>query len=232
MSSGSLSPAPYFTGLDNSGNPLSGGLLYTYAAGTTTPLATYADSGLVTPLSNPIVLDSAGRAVIYLTNTSYKFILKTAGGTTLETVDPVTSVGAANSGLVGAAIGEVFVFGGDPTSPITSTTYPTGATYDKCHAGTALFNLDSGSLASGTYVIEAMGLVASAATITVAIVNVTDGSPDTPLATLTLTSTTGDRAQSGSITFAGAGSAKNYGIKVKISTSSGEVWAVRLVRTV
>jgi hypothetical protein len=46
---------------DNSGVPLNGGLLYTYAAGTTTPQTTYSDSTGATPNANPIVLDSAGR---------------------------------------------------------------------------------------------------------------------------------------------------------------------------
>ena len=45
----------------DSGTPLSGGLLYTYAAGTTTPQTTYTSGTGVTPNSNPIVLNSAGR---------------------------------------------------------------------------------------------------------------------------------------------------------------------------
>ena len=46
---------------DNSGVPLSGGKLYSYAAGTTTPVATYTSSNGLTAHSNPIVLDAAGR---------------------------------------------------------------------------------------------------------------------------------------------------------------------------
>ena len=68
--------AQFFT---NSGVPLAGGLLYTYNAGTTTPAATYTSNTGVTPNSNPIVLDSAGRVIeeIWLTTGStYKFILK------------------------------------------------------------------------------------------------------------------------------------------------------------
>lgn len=227
MSTGTLSPVARQQFFDSSGIPLAGGLLYTYAAGTSTPLATYSDSGLVTPNANPIVLDSGGWATIYLSATSYKYLLKTSAGVTVWTQDNVQSVGAGQT----SGLGEIFVFGGDFTSPITAAAYPSGATYDKCHAGTALYNVDSANLTAGTYKLEAMGVVASAATITAAIVNLDDGAPDTPLATLTITSTTGERAQSGAITFAAAGAAKNYGIKVKISTASGEVWGVRLVRT-
>jgi len=64
---------------DDSGVPLAGGLLYTYAAGTATAAVTYTSNTGVTANSNPIVLDSAGRVVeeIWLTTGStYKFILK------------------------------------------------------------------------------------------------------------------------------------------------------------
>lgn len=83
---------------DNSGVILSGGLLYTYAAGTTTPQATYTSSSGGTANSNPIVLDSAGRVSgeIWLTSTlTYKFVLKTSTGTTIGTYDNISSVPAS-----------------------------------------------------------------------------------------------------------------------------------------
>lgn len=80
---------------DNSGVPLTGGLVYTYAAGTTTPQATYTTSSGGTAHANPIVLDSAGRipsgGEIWLTDAiSYKFVLKTATAVTIATYDNVT----------------------------------------------------------------------------------------------------------------------------------------------
>jgi hypothetical protein len=77
---------------DNNGNPLAGGLIYTYAAGTTTPIATYTSSSGLTANANPIVLDSAGRtpAQIWLTaGNSYKFVLETALGVTIKTDDNI-----------------------------------------------------------------------------------------------------------------------------------------------
>ena len=44
---------------DNSGYPLTGGKLYTYAAGTTTPAATYTTSAGSTAHSNPIEIGRA-----------------------------------------------------------------------------------------------------------------------------------------------------------------------------
>ena len=70
--------AQFFT---NSGVPLSGGLLYTYTAGTTTPATTYTSSTGATANSNPIVLDSAGRppsSIWLTTGSSYKFVLQTS----------------------------------------------------------------------------------------------------------------------------------------------------------
>ena len=84
---------------DNSGVPLNGGLLYTYAAGTTTPQTTYSDSTGATPNANPIVLDSAGRVageVWLTTGLNYKFVLKTSTGTTLWTNDNIAGVPASS----------------------------------------------------------------------------------------------------------------------------------------
>jgi hypothetical protein len=80
---------------DNSGVILSGGLVYTYAAGTTTPQATYTTSSGGTAHANPIVLDSAGRVPsggeVWLTDgVAYKFVLKTSAAVTIATYDNVT----------------------------------------------------------------------------------------------------------------------------------------------
>jgi hypothetical protein len=80
---------------DNNGVILSGGLVYTYAAGTTTPQAAYTTSSGSTAHTNPIVLDSAGRVPsggeIWLTDAvSYKFLLKTSAAVTIATYDNVT----------------------------------------------------------------------------------------------------------------------------------------------
>ena len=60
-----LTPEPRFQAIDDDGNPIAGGKLYTYAAGTTTPLATYTSAAGTIANQNPIILDTAGRAVVY-----------------------------------------------------------------------------------------------------------------------------------------------------------------------
>jgi hypothetical protein len=80
---------------DNSGNVLTGGKIYTYEAGTTTPLATYTSSTGNTAHTNPIVLDAAGRVpggeIWVVAQQLYKFVLKTSTEVTIATYDNVGS---------------------------------------------------------------------------------------------------------------------------------------------
>ena len=73
---------------DSSGNPLSGGKVYTYDAGTSTPRNTYTDQGAGTPNANPVILDSRGEASIWFSG-SYKVVLKTSADVTIYTVDNI-----------------------------------------------------------------------------------------------------------------------------------------------
>src|SRR5689334_6597667 len=75
---------------DPTGAPYAGGTLSFYASGTSTPLATYSDSALSIANTNPVVLDSAGRAgSIFLQSLAYKVILADVNGNQIWTEDPV-----------------------------------------------------------------------------------------------------------------------------------------------
>lgn len=126
--------------------------------------------------------------------------------------------------------GEIKHFGGDQASPVIATSYPSGATADKLHAGTLIWNVDS-ALLTGTYRLEGMLLGVGGITITAGIMNLSDGSPDTALAEISSTSTTGDRQRSSAITFPGGGAGKNYGIKTKVASGAGLAWGFSLVRS-
>jgi len=82
-----------FRGFDAAGLPLSGGLLNSYLAGTSTPVATYptyADAVAGTNANaNPVVLAADGTAQVWMQAIGYKFILQTSGGATLVTMDNV-----------------------------------------------------------------------------------------------------------------------------------------------
>ena len=89
--SANLSAVPKLQFFDNNGNPLVGGKLFTYAAGTTTPQTTYTDATATTPNTNPIILDSRGEANVWLSATSYKFVLTDASDATIWTVDNISN---------------------------------------------------------------------------------------------------------------------------------------------
>lgn len=105
--------------------PLSGGLVYSYVAGTTTDASTYADSSGTNPNSNPIVLDSSGRprSQIWIEDgTTYDFLIKTPTGTTVVQYDDVT----------------------EPASPVG--TYGKSVVYE---AGVQFFNNNGTALSNG-----------------------------------------------------------------------------------
>ena len=66
-----VTPIPFVKArfFDRCGKPLAGGKVYTYEANTTTPKVTYKDPYGLTPNTNPIILDAAGEADIYLDGT-------------------------------------------------------------------------------------------------------------------------------------------------------------------
>lgn len=88
-----ISPVPFLQFIDANGDPLAGGKLYTYEAGTTTPLATYTTSAGNISNANPVILDSAGRASVWLGAGSYKFVLKDSTDVLVYTTDNIVSSG-------------------------------------------------------------------------------------------------------------------------------------------
>jgi hypothetical protein len=94
--------AQFFT---NTGAVLTGGKLYTYLAGTTTPTTTYTTSAGSVARTNPIVLDAAGRVPdggeIWLTvGIIYKFVLTDSNDVLIGTYDNVSSALNTDSSLV------------------------------------------------------------------------------------------------------------------------------------
>jgi hypothetical protein len=116
--SANLSAVPKLQFFDNNGVPLVGGKLYTYAAGTTTPLATYTDASAGTPNTNPIILDSRGEANVWLSATTYKFVLKDSTDVTIWTVDNISNALNLSQILAnsGSAASPPYTFASDTTT--------------------------------------------------------------------------------------------------------------------
>lgn len=116
--------------LDATGQPYSGGFLYFYSSGTSTPLATYSDSGLSIANTNPVVLDSAGRAgSIFLQAQLYKVVLKDSSGVQIWTEDPVSdpiyNLISGTTTFVGSDAS------GSANAIVVSTTSPSSFTFAK-----------------------------------------------------------------------------------------------------
>lgn len=115
--------------LGNTGLPLNGGKLYTYQAGSSTPLATYTSIDGTIANANPIILGSDGKlpAELWLTyGYNYKLVLKDSADVSIATYDNIY-------GILG-------------TIPASSSTLPTGMIL--------LWSGAIGSIPSGYYLCD------------------------------------------------------------------------------
>ena len=98
-----LSPPMVFQAIGPQG-PSPFAKLYTYAAGTSTPQATYTDSTGGTPNTNPVIMNSYGQASVWLDPTlSYKFVLTDEAGNQLATQDNIQGNLAITGSLIPAS---------------------------------------------------------------------------------------------------------------------------------
>lgn len=106
MALGVVTAFPKYFALDNNGNPLQGGRLYVYVAGTSTPATTYSDVDLTIPNTNPVILDSGGRATIFVAPGSYKFVQNTFTDAAVWSQDNISSTSFTTSIFVSGVSGE------------------------------------------------------------------------------------------------------------------------------
>jgi hypothetical protein len=123
---------------DNNGAPLSGGKIYTYEAGTTTPLASYTSSSGSTAHTNPIILNSAGRVPnggeIWVQLRLYKFTLETSTGVLIATYDNVGSsfnATAIIANFTGNGSTVAFTLASSPASENATNVYINGVYQQK-----------------------------------------------------------------------------------------------------
>lgn len=84
---------------DDNGNPLTNGRLYSYIAGSTTPVDTFTDASGSTTNDNPIVLNARGEANVWLSDqVVYKFVLEDSLGNEIYSVDNVRVSGGSVGG--------------------------------------------------------------------------------------------------------------------------------------
>ena len=142
-----LTPSPKTAFVDAAGEPLVGGQLYTYIAGTTTLQATYTDATAATANTNPIILDSRGEASVWLGGAIYKFVLKDADGALIWTVDYISAPTAAVSPVLSGNV------------TIDSNTSSPALTITQTGTGAALRVQDSADPDATPFLIDATGQV-------------------------------------------------------------------------
>ena len=158
--------SPYGIGqqfFDDNGVPLAGGLIYTYQAGSSTPLVTYTTNGGTIANANPIVLDAAGRVpqeIWLLTGFSYKFVLQNANAVLIQTLDNIYPI-LQNSPASAPAI---------PTGCIVLWSGSTGsipATWYLCDGTNGTPDLRNSFIvgAGSTYAVNATGGTADAVVV-------------------------------------------------------------------
>jgi len=137
---------------DANGNPLSGGKIYSYLAGTLTPQATYTDATGLIATDNPIELDSAGRPPVggVWGSGTYYFELKDSAGVTVGTIDNVTAIygaGDMTKAVYDAANIAQQLVGLTAVQTVTSKTF-TGSTING--SSNTLSNLYGGKTSAAT----------------------------------------------------------------------------------
>ena len=99
-----LAPFVPWRQFDANGDPLAGGLLFSYIAGTSTPLTTYADPAGTTPHTNPVVLQDDGSAMVYLQAGAYYKLIQYDKDSVLQwSCDQIPGSGGSPAGSLQAA---------------------------------------------------------------------------------------------------------------------------------
>jgi len=81
-----LISTPKIQAFDDNGDPLSGGFIYFFISGTSTPKNTYSDSALTIPNTNPVELNARGEANVYGSG-QYKVVLNDSDGVQIYSSD-------------------------------------------------------------------------------------------------------------------------------------------------
>ena len=215
-----LTPTPKMQFESAAGVPLSGGKVYTYAAGTTTPQATFTDYTGATPNANPIILNSRGEAAIWLGAASYKFKLTDANDVEIWTVDYIS---APTSGVSPVLSGNVVIDSDTPGPALKITQTGTGPVLrvqDSADPDATPFIIDNaGNVGVGTATPSAQLETTGAAKFASATITTPLGvaSGGTGLATLTANNVVLGNGASAP-TFVAPGTAGN------LLTSNGTTW--------
>lgn len=157
MSTKTLSPWPRIRFMDDDGNPLAGGKLYTYRTGTSSNKATYSDAG-GTPNANPVILDADGYADMWLDDDEpYRFRLETSAGVLVWQRDNISSAsGSVSRSVANIAALKLITGSSTATTIVNVSCY---ATAGDGGGGQFWWNSASTATDDGGITIQATGIV-------------------------------------------------------------------------
>lgn len=121
---------PRFRATRNDGTPGNGWKLYTYTGGTTTLKATYTDQTGATANANPVIMDGAGEAAVWLGSGAYKLVLTDENDVVQWTLDNIqvaeggyfttlSATGAATFGSTISVVGQIISTVASPNPPLS-----------------------------------------------------------------------------------------------------------------
>ena len=111
---------PRFRAFDLAGDPLTGGKVYVYEAGTTTLKASYTTSALSSANTNPVILDANGQADIWVAG-PYKVVVTDSAGVQQYTQDNLYGFGGQYISMPTQDVDKVLAWG-DVDGEVTNST--------------------------------------------------------------------------------------------------------------
>jgi hypothetical protein len=153
---------------DSNGDPLNGGKIYTYVAGTSTPQDSYTSSSGGTAQANPIVLNSSGLPAnpIWLAEgVSYKFVITDSSDAVLRTIDGVTGV---NDPSFSSTVSEWTPYADDPTYISATSFSVTGDQTNTFQVGRRIRSTNTGGTIYSSITASSYSAGTGLTTVTVA----------------------------------------------------------------
>ncbi len=160
-----LCPTPKLQ-FNQNGVPLAGGKLFTYAAGTSTKLATYANAGGTTTNNNPIILDANGQCDCYLQGgLSYKLVLAPATDTDPPqnpywTEDNITGINQVLS-TFGTDVGVANAYAVNLNPALTSYANGQQVVFDAANSSTGASTLNVNGLGPKQILVNGQATIAN-----------------------------------------------------------------------
>jgi len=224
--------------VDSAGEPLSAGQVYVYEPGTTSKVDVWQDADLSVPHANPLTLDAAGKAEVYI-NQSVRVVIEDSTGASVADIEAVGEVASLEGDVtLGSSSADTVYVNGrirgdlDPAIPATykigdetntwkdvnldggvtdgGAIYFDGGTTEYIKSNAAGTDLEVAGFTSVTVKDANLEIADGNQTITKGTLTIGDGTDTATDPTLTINANTGDAA-----------------IRLQVDNDSAKAWDIR-----